>query len=156
VSEFFGTSLRRDPGQQPPDLMARIDLQLRERLEEAVDLVGIDTIVQVHRARGLQAPERDNPRDFDEYTASVKAFLELLAADLRTGVPSTVLDRVDAAARAAGNDHVRAHLAGQVVLAKELPDYWQRFERVRLAYTEERAGSGGERVSLLARIFGRG
>lgn len=153
MSEFFGTSLRRDAA-QPRDLMTRIDLQLRERLEEAVDLVGIDTLVQAHRARRLPAPARDNARDFAEYTAAVKTFLARLGADLRAGLPAALLDRVDAAVRTAGDDDVRGHLAGQVVLAKEMPDYWQRFEQVRVAYTRERAGSGGDGRSFLGRIFG--
>ena len=44
-SSFFGTSLRRDPN-QPADLNARIEAQLRERLEEAVDFVCLEALVK--------------------------------------------------------------------------------------------------------------
>ncbi len=154
MNELFGTSLRRDPS-APPDLMARIDLQVRERLEEAIDLVGLDTIVQARRARGLRPPDRDNDRDFREYSAAVRAFLDRLRTELVTDLPESVVDRVEAAARRAGDDELARVLAGQVVLAKELPDYWQRFEQVRVAYTTERAGSGGEGAGFLGRLFGR-
>src|SRR5439155_638088 len=63
--------------------------------------------------------------------------------------------RVDAAARAAG-DETQGLLAVQVVLAKELPDYWQRFEASRVAYVGGEPASGGERSGLLGRLFGRG
>ena len=57
--------------------------------------------------------------------------------------------------RGAGDETARL-LAVQLVLARELPDYWQRFDAMRLAYTAERVGSGGERRGLLGRLFGRG
>src|SRR5207253_2797093 len=59
---FFSTSLRRDPG-QPRDLAARIEAELRERIEEAVDLACLDALVKWRRARGLPAPAADSVRD---------------------------------------------------------------------------------------------
>jgi hypothetical protein len=41
------------------------------------------------------------------------------------------------------------------VLARELPDYWQRFESARTVYAEH-VESGGERRGLLGRLFGGG
>ena len=76
---FFGTSLRRDPN-QPADLSARIDAQLRERLEEAVDFVCLDALVQRRRALALPPPSADNTRDREEFAESVLAFLTALQA----------------------------------------------------------------------------
>ena len=85
-SEFFGTSLRRDP-HQPRDLNARIEAQLRERLEEAVDFVCLEALVKRRRALSLPAPSADNTRDREEFTLSVHAFLSELRAAIRASPP---------------------------------------------------------------------
>jgi hypothetical protein len=135
-------------------LASRIDGGLRERLEEAVDFVCLDTMVQRRRALGLPAPVADSRTDLDEFTGQVRAFLEQLAA-LAADLPHEQRRRVEAAGGAAGDETTRL-LAVQVALARELPDYWQRFDAARLAYAAERVGSGGERRGLLGRLFGRG
>ena len=78
-SSFFGTSLRRDPN-QPADLNARIEAQLRERLEEAVDFVCLEALVKRRQALSLPAPSADNTRDREEFTRSVHTFLAELAS----------------------------------------------------------------------------
>ena len=62
--------------------------------------------------------------------------------------------KVAAPERAPGDETQRL-LAVHVALARELPDYWQRFEAGRTAYAEQ-IESGGERRGLLGRLFGRG
>jgi len=152
--EFFGTSLRRDPA-QPADLSARIDAQLRERLEEAVDFVCLDALVQRRRALGLTPPSADNARDREEFTQGVRAFLTALRAAIAATLTEAQRRKL-ATAEHANGDETERMLAGHVVLARELPDYWQRFETARAAYTAERLSSGGKRRGLLARLFGRG
>jgi hypothetical protein len=152
-SSFFGTSLRRDPN-QPADLNARIDAQLRERLEEAVDFVCLEALVKRRQALSLPPPIADNTRDREEFTQSVHTFLaELLSAIVPT-LGEAQRQKVAAAERAPGDETQRL-LGAHVVLARELPDYWQRFEAGRTVYAE-RIGSGGERRGLLGRLFGRG
>lgn len=150
---FFGTSLRRDPN-QPADLSARIDAQLRERLEEAVDFVCLDALVQRRRALALPPPSADNTRDREEFAQSVLAFLTALQAAITPDLDEPQQQKVTAAERAAGDETQRL-LGVHVVLARELPDYWQRFETARAAYTAARVSSGGERRRLLGRLFGR-
>lgn len=151
---FFSTSLRRDSG-QPRDLAARIEAELRERIEEAVDFACLDALVERRRARGLPAPVADSARDREEFTQSVRAFLERLRDAIAVDLAPEQRQRVDAAARAAG-DETRRLLAVQVALAKELPDYWQRFEASRVSYVGAEPASGGERRGLLGRLFRRG
>jgi NCAIR mutase (PurE)-related protein len=151
---FFGTSLRRD-SDQPRDLGARIEAELRERIEEAVDFACLDALVERRRARGLPAPVADSARDREEFTQNVRAFLEHLRDAIAVDLTPEQRRRVEAAARAAG-DETRRLLAAQLALAKELPDYWQRFEASRVAYVGARSASGGERRGLLGRLFGRG
>jgi hypothetical protein len=166
---FFSTSLRRDPGQSR-DLRSRIDAQLVERLEEAVDFVCLDALVESRRAHHLPDPVADSAGDRAEFEDGVRAFLErlersllpALTAEQRRHVPGPGKDRTE-----------RDRLSIQVALAKALPDYWQRFDEIRAAYTagaiaappSDRAGStappaepgsGGERRSRLRRLLGGG
>lgn len=137
----FTISSRRDP-EAPPTLLGQIDAELRGRIEDAVDYVCLDVLVASRQARGFPAPAADSARDREEFDAMVRAFLERLSADLSAGAPpgATVADLVGL----------------QVALAKQRPDYWQRFESVRAAYAAERQASGGERGGLLRRFFGGG
>jgi hypothetical protein len=60
---------------------------------------------------------------------------------------------------AAAGDRLEQLIATQVTLAKLLPDYWQRFERVRIASTrqvgEPARESGRDRPRWLDRLLGR-
>ena len=152
----FNTSLRRDPS-QPGDLNARIDAQIRERLEEAVDFVCLEIMVERRRTRGLPATAADNAEDRAEFTAAVHAFLEHLEEDLTGDLAPADHRRVRDAARAA-DDPAERLLAVQVGLARLMPDYWQRFEASRNRYADGSAddGSGGDRGGLLRRLFGLG
>ena len=149
---FFGTSLRRDPN-QPADLNARIEAQLRERLEEAVDFVCLDALVKRRRALALPPPVADNPRDREEFTQSVHAFLAALWDTIAPDLTEAQRQKVTGAERAPADETQRL-LGVHVLLARELPDYWQRFERGRTAYAEH-IDSGRERRGLLGRLFGR-
>jgi hypothetical protein len=150
---FFGTSLRRDPS-QPADLSTRIDEQLRERLEEAVDFVCLGALVERRRALGLPAPRADSARDREEFTQSVRAFLAELQAAIVPGLDEAPRQKVEAAERGP-SDEMQRLLAVHVALARELPDYWQRFQAAGAAFTAARVSSGRERGGLFGRLFGR-
>jgi hypothetical protein len=151
----FNTTLRRDPA-QGPDLHARVEAELGARIAEAVDFVCLEAMVEERRARGLPAPAADSARDRAEFDAGVRDFLERLRRDVAPDASEDLRRRVDdASRRAPADDAVAALLAAQVALAKALPDYWQRFETVRGAWTPGGApASGGERRSVLRRLFG--
>jgi hypothetical protein len=128
------------------DLETRIDLEVRERLEEAIDFVCLQALVSARQAYGRPAPAADNADDRAEYSRHVSAFLRLLASELSGEA---------AAASRPTADHASL-IARQVGLARTLPDYWQRFESLGARYLAEPPTSGGERRSLLARLFGGG
>jgi hypothetical protein len=140
-------------------LGVRIEMEVRERLEEAVDYVCLEALVQARRARGLRAPVADNAADRREYTQHVLAFLRQLERDLTAGLDGEQRRRLPAAP--AGADEARL-MAVQVALARTLPDYWQRFDAARARYLAEPPeqsavdASGSEGRGLLARLFGRG
>lgn len=129
------------------DLVTRIEHEVRERLEEAIDFVCLEALVNARRASGGPAPVADNAVDRADYQAHVAAFLRLLASELRAAELSP--------ARAIAGDDAQL-LARQVALARTLPDYWQRFEALSARYLAEPAASGGQGRSRLARLFGRG
>jgi hypothetical protein len=149
----FRSSPRRDPN-QPAALNDRIEAQLRERLEEAVDFVCLGALVERRRALGLPAPRADSATDRAEFTEGVRVFLTDLQAAIVPGLDEGQRRKVAAAEQAPG-DEMHRLLGAHVVLARELPDYWQRFEAARAIYTAARVKSGRERGGLLGRLFGR-
>jgi hypothetical protein len=137
----------RDP--RGGSLATRIETEIRERIEEALDAACLDTLVRLRQARQLPPPKADSPQDRAEYQSEVRRLLERLDAQLK--------GLVSPAAPAPGDaDPLAGLMATQMALARTVPDYWQRFDRVRLEYSAERIGSGGESRGLLRRLFGRG
>jgi hypothetical protein len=144
----------RDPDRSH-DLATRIELEVRERLEDAIDHVCLQALVQRRRSTGDAAPEPDNPADRAEYEAHVLAFLRLLARDLTAGVDRDT-QRIAQAAGADARDESSRLVGHQVVLARRLPDYWQRFEVVSARYLDAPHASGGAGGGMLRRLFGGG
>jgi hypothetical protein len=132
---------RTRPG-QPRDLLALIEDEVRERITEAVDSVSLEVMVRRRRQEGLPEPVADSARDREEFDAGVGAFLERLRAELLPTLSPSQRKAVEAASRA-GSGPLAGLLGLQVILARELPDYWQRFEVVRLAFTGERGCRAG-------------
>jgi hypothetical protein len=130
------------------DLDTRIGLEVRERLEEAIDFVCLEALVNARRAAGRPAPVADSAADRADYQTHVAAFLRLLTAEVGGGTAS--------ARTAAGGDAEAQMLAAQVTLARTVPDYWQQFEALSARYLAEPSASGSEGRGLLARLFGRG
>jgi hypothetical protein len=129
------------------DLDTRIELEVRERLEEAIDFVCLDVLVRTRQAGGRPAPVAGNAADRAEYTVHVLGLLRLLDAE----IPSAAARRP----RGDAEGEEARLLAGQVARARALPDYWQRFEALSARFMAEPAPSGGERRGVLARLFGR-
>jgi hypothetical protein len=166
---FFSTSLRRDPA-QGGDLRSRIDAQLVERLEEAVDFVCLDALVESRRAHHLPDPVADSAEDRAEFDNRVHAFLEHLERSL---LPALTPEQRRHVPRPGEARSERDRLSVQAALAKALPDYWQRFDQLRAVYLADAiaappsdragsaapptgSGSGGEHRSRLRRLLGGG
>lgn len=142
----------RTPEGAPRDLLSLIDAELRERLEEAVDNACLEAMVSTRKAAGAPLPVADETRDREEFTASVRALLERLRDEIPT-------DAGDAgrAAPETGADATEEWrlLTLQLVRAKALPDYWQRFEVVRRRFTTDYPSLRGARRGVLGPLFGR-
>jgi len=141
-------------------LATRIELEVRERLEEAVDYVCLEALVRSRQAHNLPAPAADNDADRREYAERVRTFLTQLERELGPELDPEQRRRL-AAEPAAADDEGRL-MSVQVGLARLLPDYWQRFDAARARFlaaapsVSPAGGSGSEGRGLLARLFGRG
>jgi hypothetical protein len=131
--------------------MERIEAQLRERIEEALEMAALKLMVDARAQTGRPAPESTSPADRTEFqtiTASLLARLrEQLAADLTDDQRASLLR---AEARAPDSDRL---LSGQVFLARHLPDYWQRLERFQRE-DADRYLAEARRPGWLKRLFG--
>ena len=142
-------------GAEPPELGARIDAELRTRIEDAVDFACLDAMVRAREARGEAAPVADNPRDRAEYDARVKTFLARLATELLPQLADDERHRLEAASPRRYDDDVAAAIGVQITLARALPDYWQRFETVRADFAATAGASGRQGRGVLDWLLGR-
>ncbi len=137
------------------DLATRISAGIRQRIEEAVEAACLDIVVNVRRARGLPPPEAQCEEDRAEFDQVVRQLLTRLQAQLVAPLDDARRAKLTQVGQAV-SDPVERLMAVQVALARELPDYWQRFDAIRTDYAAERATSGRESGGLLRRVFRRG
>jgi len=154
MSSPFGTSLRRNP-EDPRGLLERIEAQIRERLEETVDFVCLDLMVQVRRQHGRALPEAQNEKDRQEFRGLVREFLAYLRKAYWAEISEAEQRMVAQAEAGAGREEPQRLLAAHVALARDLPDYWQRFEAFRTAFARERLAAPPSKSSFLDRVLGR-
>ena len=132
-------------------LRERIDEQLRERIGEAVEMAALKLMVDLRAQAGRPAPQSTSAADREEFEATVRGVLGRLRERLRAGLPDDLRPHLDEA-EAAGGAGPAAMLAGQVFLARRLPDYWQRFERYQREDAEQRLAEAGK-PGLLRRFL---
>ena len=138
------------------DLATRIEVGIRQRIEEAVDIACLDILVNGRRTRGLPPPQAHREEDRAEFNQVVRQLLTRLQTHLVAPLDEPLRRRVTQMGQAAGANPVERLLTIQVALARELPDYWQRFDAIRTEYAAEQSASGGESSGLFRRLFGRG
>jgi hypothetical protein len=140
--------------QDPRGLGERIRDQLRARIEEAVEMAALKAMVDARARLGRPAPESSNEADRREFEESAGALLIHLHDAFRAEFG--VAERTELERAQAGHQSERERLlAGQVFLARTLPDYWQRFEAYRIAYGENRLQSEAARTGWRQRFFRR-
>jgi hypothetical protein len=148
---FHTTGLRHGTD-DPRGLRERIEAQLTERIDEAVEMAALHLLVELRKRQGRPAPESDSRDDRDEFNALAadlltylgEAFATELDGDQRLGLDEAAAKGADARARG---------LRGQVFLSRQLPDYWQRFETHRAGHAEARFNSPARPDGLFKRLF---
>jgi hypothetical protein len=148
---FRTTGLRHGAG-DPRGLRERIDAQLAERIEEAVEMAALHLLVELRKRQDAPAPEGDSRADRDEFAmlaAELLAYLDKAFEAELAAAQRSELDRIRGDAR----DARASGLSGQVFLSRQLPDYWQRFEAHRAAHAEARLASPLQPKGILRRLF---
>ena len=136
----------------PRRLVERIEAQLRERIEEAVEMAGLKLMVELRRRHGRPAPETSSDADRREFEQIATALLRHLRDALRAELPADNRGEMERA-EASGQEPRESALAGQAFLARRLPDYWQRFEVHAAAYARARLEAPEPRRGWLGRLF---
>ena len=138
----------------PRGLRERIEAQLQERIEEAVEMAGLDLLVALRTKQHRPAPEEHSSADRQEFEALAADLLASLRSTLRVEIAEAQRPGLDAAEAAEKDPRLQA-LAGQVFLAQRLPDYWQRLEAHRAVYAQARLLERVESAGWLRQLFAR-
>lgn len=149
---FRTTGLRHGTG-DPRGLRERIDAQLTERIEEAVEMAALHLLVELRKRHDGPAPESDSRTDRDEFARLAAELLAYLGEAFEKELSPAHRSELDQV-RAGTADTRTRELLGQVFLSRQLPDYWQRFEAHRAAHAEARLGAPDRPKSILKRLFG--
>jgi hypothetical protein len=139
----------------PRGLVARIEAQIRERLEEAVEMAGLKLMVDLRAHHRLPAPETSSETDRKEFEAIAAALLAHLRDAFHAELGADERAAVAQAEAGASGERDRL-LAGQVLLARRLPDYWQRFEAHAAAYATGRLEAPLAKSNWFGRLFNAG
>ena len=137
----------------PRGLLERVHAQLLERIQEAVEMAGLELMVELRRRHGRPAPDTASTADRAEFEETARALLAHLRSAFAAELSADrrqALDRAEAAAGA-----TEPLLAGQAFLARELPDYWQRFESHRAAYARAQLDAPPPTTGWLGRLLGK-
>ena len=148
---FKTTGLRHGTG-DPRGLIERIDAQLAERIEEAVEMAALHLLVELRKRHNHPAPETDSRADREEFQALAADLLAYLGRAFEAGLESERRPALEWA-RAEGADARARDLRGQIFLARQLPDYWQRLEVHRAAHAEAHLAASPPPTSFLKRLF---
>ena len=135
-------------------LFERIEAQLRERIDEAIEMAALKLMVDARAQTGRPAPESTSSADRAEFESTARALLARLRERFLAELPVELRPRYDQA-EAAVADVAARPLAGQVFLARQLPDYWQRFERYQQEDAQECLADPAKPGGWLRRLFGQ-
>jgi hypothetical protein len=138
----------------PRGLIERIEAQLFERIAEAADMASLALMVELRRRRGRAAPDTSSDADRREFEQLAAGLLGHLHDALRAGLAGEQRDEMDRVENARQEPRQRL-LAGQVFLARRLPDYWQRFELHQAVYAQRLIESAEPREGWIGRLFRR-
>ena len=148
----FKTTGLRHGTDDPRGLIERIDAQLAERIEEAVEMAALHLLVELRKRHNRPAPETDSRADREEFQALAGDLLAHLGRAFEAGLDAERRQDLERA-RAGGADPRARELRGQIFLARQLPDYWQRLEIHRAAHAEAHLAAPPPTTGFLKRLL---
>jgi hypothetical protein len=134
-------------------LLERIEAQLRERIDEAIEMAALKLMVDSRARTGRPAPESTSAADRTEFETAARELLVRLRERFLAELPADLRPRYQQAEAAVADEAARP-LSGQVFLARQLPDYWQRFERYQQEDAQARL-SEAAKPGWIRRLFGQ-
>jgi hypothetical protein len=137
----------------PHTLMERIDAQIRDRIEEAVEMAALELLVETRKREQRRAPQEDSASDRAEFRALAERLLAHLHDALVSSLPDEQRPALEGIDPPPSSDWPGL-LTVQVFLAKRLPDYWQRFDEARGEFARQSPGAPGPGPGWLRRLFG--
>jgi hypothetical protein len=149
---FKTTGLRHGTG-DPRGLIERIDAQLAERIEEAAEMAALHLLVELRKRHNRPAPETDSRADREEFRALAEDLLAYLGRAFEADLAAERRPDLERA-RADGADPRARELRGQIFLARQSPDYWQRLETHRAAHAEAHLAAPPPSTGFLKRLLG--
>jgi hypothetical protein len=149
---FQTTGLRHGTG-DPRGLIERIDAQLAERIEEATEMAALHLLVELRKRHNRPAPETDSRADREEFQALAEDLLAYLGRAFEADLAAAQRPSLERA-RAEGADLRARELRGQIFLARQLPDYWQRLETHRAAHAEAHLAAPPPPTGFFKRLLG--
>ena len=149
----FHTTGLRHGADDPRGLRERIEAQLTERIDEAVEMAALHLLVELRKRHDRPAPESDSREDRDEFATLTADLLDYLGEAFEAELNADQRRELGRA-RAEGADARAQGLRAQVFLSRQLPDYWQRFEAHRAAHAERRLSAPDRPGGFLKRLFG--
>lgn len=151
MSDAFRGAFAHQHGDQR-GLIERIHAQLRDRIQEAVEMAGLELMVELRRQQGRPAPDTASAADRREFEEMAREVLVRLRASFHAELGA---EQRAALERAETQDAAEPLLAGQAHLARVLPDYWQQFEQHRASHAHARLQRSAAHGTWLGRLFGR-
>jgi hypothetical protein len=148
----FKTTGLRHGTDDPRGLIERIEAQLAERIEEAVEMAALHLLVELRKRHNRPAPETDSRADREEFQALAADLLAHLGRAFEAGLAAERRPELERA-RAEDADPRARELRGQIFLARQLPDYWQRLEIHRAAHAEAQLAAPAPTTGFLKRLF---
>jgi hypothetical protein len=148
----FKTTGLRHGTDDPRGLIERIDAQLTERIDEAVEMAALHLLVRLRERHHRPAPDTDSRADREEFRALAEDLLVYLGGAFEAELAGGQRQGLERA-RAEGVDPRTRELRGQIFLARQLPDYWQRLETHRAAHADLRLAAPPP-TGFLKRLLG--
>ena len=148
----FRTTGLRHGTDDPRGLMERIDAQLAERIEEAVEMAALHLLVELRKRHNRPAPETNSQEDRREFQALAGDLFAHLGRAFEADLDAERLPGLERARTGSAEPRAR-ELRVQIFLARQLPDYWRRLDSYRAAHAEARLASPPPSASFLKRLF---
>ena len=116
-------------------------------------MAALHLLVELRKRHNRPAPETDSRADREEFQALAEDLLAYLGRAFEADLAAAQRPGLERA-RAEGADLRARELRGQIFLARQLPNYWQRLETHRAAHAEAHLAAPPPPTGFFKRLLG--